>query len=270
MGIERESRFLNQKLLPYLNSLNSARVLGLLFLSHDSRPSGFLITSFLWLTEFRIPECGCAENQSCHQNLPLVLSCTLRCSRYFCFVAWLYFYLRFPCKRMSQGKEAHTQCHATKKSSPSSLYCSVNPHVYFNSSVSQLLVIYCLWANICTLGIPGRSDSLRMHFCTSLCMSKTRTAKHMQTTLQLPQPEFPGRIIRCLLGNLCIWQSYLLLFLIETRISEFRGLEIQCLCMCQGENLHCSAENLDLCELVCNINNLSLAKCCQECLLFCL
>lgn len=66
MGIERESRFLNQKLLPYLNSLNSARVLGLLFLSHDSRPSGFLITSFLWLTEFRIPECGCAENQSCH------------------------------------------------------------------------------------------------------------------------------------------------------------------------------------------------------------
>lgn len=159
-------------------------------------------------------------------------ACPLHCSHYFCPVVWLYFYFGFPCKRMSQGKEAHTYV-MLPRSTHHRLCTSQLIHMYTSTPVCLSCLSFILWEqSICTLGIPGRSYSLCMHFSTSLCMSKTRIAKHTHTTLQLPQPEFPGRRIRCLLGNLCTWQSYLFLFLIETHISEFRGLEIQCVCMC--------------------------------------
>jgi len=47
--------------------------------------------------------------------------------------------------------------------------------MYPESSVSQILMIYCVWADFwdsaCALGPPGTFDSLHMHYSVDLGMN---------------------------------------------------------------------------------------------------
>lgn len=145
------------------------------FLSLNSRPSGCLINRLRRLIDFRLSECSCAQSQTWQYNLALVTSGPLHLSHCFYLVAWLCFCLGSAHRNMCTGERGTCIVRLTL---PRSIDCHESWgtwFMYLKTNVSQILTIYCLWADCwygaCASGLPGIFGWLHMHYSIDLCIS---------------------------------------------------------------------------------------------------
>lgn len=144
--------------------------------------------------------------------------------------------------------------------------------------MSQILLIYCLWADCWysarASGLPGILGSLHMHYSTDLGMSTGKLdVQKWQTRVRNP-PASSDRISRQNKASLgkSVRMATIPLSLSNSNLHQGVLMIGNTICgqVFERETTHCFEEKLDLCAFVCYKNDLSHAKFCQKCFLFCL